>query len=431
MNKPATIPFRDATLAWAKVAAYSFGGPAGQIAVLHRVVVDEKKWLSEERFLHALSYCMLLPGPEAQQLATYVGWLLHGIPGGLVAGLLFILPGFLAILGLSVVYAQFSQVSVVAAVFFGLKPAVLAIVVEAVVRLKSRTLRGSFATALALAAFVAIFFGGVSFPIIVVAAAALGYLAHRLGSAALPSESIARASPPSVRQLGATVTLWLLIWFIPVLAVLSVTGSDHILVREAAFFSKVAVVTFGGAYAVLSYVAQQAVEAYGWLSAPEMLDGLGLAETTPGPLIMVVEFVGFLAAFRNPGTLHPSIAGTLGALMTTWVTFAPCFLFIFAGAPYVEWLWGHRGLQAALNGIMAAVVGVVLNLAIWFALHVVFTDVTRFDLAVVRLWVPDPGSISVGAAIIAVAALIAVFRYRVDMFTVLGGGALCGLLLHG
>ncbi len=424
------VSFRDATKAWAKVAVYSFGGPAGQIAVLHRVVVDEKRWLSEERFLHALSYCMLLPGPEAQQLATYTGWLLHGVRGGLVAGCLFILPGFLAILGLSVLYAKFQHVGFVAAVFLGLKPAVLAIVVEAVVRLKSRALRGSFSSVVAAVAFIAIFFFGVPFPIIVAAAGGLGYLAHRLRAAPPTSSLPSRAAPPPVGHMIATVSFWLLVWFAPILVVIALTDPGHILVLQATFFSKVAVVTFGGAYAVLAYVAQQAVEVYGWLSAGEMLDGLGLAETTPGPLIMVVQFVGFLAAFRNPEAMHPLLAGTLGAVITSWVTFAPCFLFIFAGAPYVEWLRGHRALQAALNGIMAAVVGVVLNLAIWFALHVVFAEVTRVDLVAARLWVPAPASINLGAAVIAAGALIAVFRFRVGMFAVLGGGALLGLLFQ-
>jgi chromate transporter len=422
------VPFRSALRAWVKVAAYSFGGPAGQIAVLHRVVVDERKWLTEDRFIHALSYCMLLPGPEAQQLATYVGWLLHGVRGGLAAGLLFILPGFVSILLLSIAYVAYREMGLVAAVFFGLKPAVAAIVAEAVVRLKRRALKGSLSTWIAAAAFVAIFFFDVPFPLIVIGAAIAGLAGDRFGPRHAAAEPTARVAVPRVGPLIRTVLTWLAIWLAPVAALLLIFGRDHVFVREAAFFSKVALVTFGGAYAVLAYVAQQAVDVFGWLTAGQMLDGLGLAETTPGPLIMVVQFVGFLGAAGSPGTMDPLVAGVVGSVVTTWVTFAPCFLFIFAGAPYVEWLRGHRALTAALGGVMAAVVGVVLNLAVWFALHVVFAEVASTRVGPARLWIPELSSIDVAAALIAAGALVAVLRYRFGMFAVLGAGAAVGVL---
>lgn len=419
---------REATAAWAQVAAHSFGGPAGQIAVIHRVVVSEKKWLDEEQFLHALGYCMLLPGPEAQQLATYVGWLLHGTRGGLIAGLLFILPGFLSILLLSILYTTFGALGVVAAIFAGLKPAVLAVVVEALVRLKSRALPNVASVGIALAAFVAIFVFRVPFPLIILAAAGWGYLANR--GSVVSDAAKDRTAAPSLLRLARTVSIWLIIWLAPVLALLLTLGPEHVLVREAAFFSKTAVVTFGGAYAVLAYLAQQAVEVFGWLTPGEMLDGLGLAETTPGPLIMVVQFVGYLAASREMG-VDPILGGIAGSVVTTWVTFAPCFLFIFAGAPYVEWLRGHRGLSAAMGGIMAAVAGVVLNLAVWFGLHVVFGTVNSVEVGPARLWVPDLATVNLLALGIAIASAVALFRFRAGMLVVLAGGAVVGVVGWG
>jgi len=379
-DQPApAVSAREALRVWAKVALHSFGGPAGQIAVVHRLVVDEKRWLSENRFLHALSYCMLLPGPEAQQLATYVGWLLRGVRGGLVAGSLFILPGFVAILALSILYARFGDVGVVAGVFLGLKPAVTAVVFHAVGRLRTRALDDALGLTLATAAFVAIFAFGVPFPLIVLAAGLVGLVARgrRTGEPELDSADVTGgpSARPSLLAAGRTAAIWLLIWFLPLGVLGSVLGSRHIFVQEGAYFSKVAVVTFGGAYAVLSYVAQKAVETFHWLGPREMLDGLGLAETTPGPLIQVVQFVGFMGAYRNPGALSPLLAGVAGSVVTTWVTFAPCFLFIFVGAPFVEYLRTNRALTSALRGITAAVVGVVLNLAVWFTLHTLFTEV--------------------------------------------------------
>jgi len=425
------VPRREALRVWGLVALQSFGGPAGQIAVIHRLVVDEKKWLSESSFLHALSYCMLLPGPEAQQLATYIGWRLHGVRGGLLAGTLFILPGFLSILLLSILYAGYRDVGLVAGVFFGLKPAVLAVVIEAVLRLRRRTLSERFDTLMAGAAFVGIFAFGVPFPLIVLGAGLVGLLAaagrDRVPD---PSPQIEREplARPSASSAARTAVIWLAIWLVPLGTLILVLGPQHVLVQIGVFFSKAAVVTFGGAYAVLAYVAQQAVEAHQWLRPGEMLDGLGLAETTPGPLIQVVQFVGFLAAYRDAA--HPMIAGILGSLVTTWVTFAPCFLFIFVGAPFVEYLRGNRALNAALRGIMAAVVGVVLNLAVWFAIHTLFREVETVGFGPVKVIAPDLATWDWRAVLIALGAMVAMLRYRVGMLPTLGVAALAGIVLH-
>src|SRR6266540_2268341 len=345
------ISFGEAFRVWLRVAVLSFGGPAGQIAVMHRILVEEKRWVSESRFLHALNYCMLLPGPEAQQLATYIGWLLHRTAGGIMAGGLFILPGIVAIMGLSYIYAAYGNVGFVEAVFFGLKAAVLAIVVHAVVRVGKRALRNRVMIALAAIAFVGIFFLNVPFPIIVFGAAIIGFIAGLMGLAEFEvgaghaagkdkpavvddmlGEGIPDHARPTVARALGVSAIWLALWLIPVIALLATLGSANVFSPIAVFFSKMAVVTFGGAYAVLSYVAQQAVEHYHWLKPGEMLDGLGMAETTPGPLIMVLQFVGFMAAYRDPGSLPPMLAGTLGGLLATWVTFTPCFLWIFLGA---------------------------------------------------------------------------------------------------
>ncbi len=437
------VSFREALGVWLRVAAYSFGGPAGQIAVMQRILVDEKRWFSQNRFLHAMNYTMLLPGPEAQQLATYGGWMLHGWRGGLLAGGLFVLPGFVTILGLSILYAGFRDVAFVAALFFGLKPAVLAIVVEAVFRVGRRALRNGVMITIACAAFVAIFAFGVPFPWIIAAAATLGYLGHRIaadrfqviqgrgdvdedGSESLFGDEDESAPPPSFRGTLATAALWLAIWWVPVLLLATVLGSDDIFVTEGLFFSKVAVVTFGGAYAVLAYIAQQAVEVFGWLAPGEMLDGLGMAETTPGPLIQVVQFVGFMGAYRNPGALDPLVAGLVGSVVTTWVTFAPCFLWIFAGAPYIEYLRGKRGLTAALSGVTAAVVGVILNLAVWFAVHTMFAE-TRVLGGALDMTVPVWATLDPGALGIGVAAFVALFGLRWGLFGTLATGASLGL----
>jgi chromate transporter len=444
------IPLREAVRVWAKIAALSFGGPAGQIAVMHRILVEEKRWIGEGRFLHALNYCMLLPGPEAQQLAVYIGWLLHRTLGGLVAGTLFVLPGFAAIMALSWLYAGLGDVPVIEALFFGLKAAVLAIVLEAVARIGRRALRNQIMVALAATAFVAIFFFDVPFPLIILTAGLIGLLGGRAGlpaflaggghqrlgqatvadaGSALGEATPAHARPDLAWSLKVTAVC-LLLWFGPLLVLLVTLGGDDVFARIAVFFSKMAVVTFGGAYAVLAYVAQQAVETYGWLAPGEMLDGLGLAETTPGPLIMVVQFVGFMGAFRDPGTLHPMIAGTLGGLLTTWVTFVPCFLWIFLGAPFVEALRGNRALGGALAAITAAVVGVILNLAIWFALHVLFAEVEEVRVLAMSIDLPAPASLNLPSLVLTLGASLAIFRFGVGIIPVLAACAALGVGYH-
>jgi chromate transporter len=420
------IPFAELVRAFARVAAMSFGGPAAQISVIHRIAVDEKRWIDESAFVRALSFCMLLPGPEAQQLATYIGWRLHGLRGGLTAGLLFVLPGFISMLVLSILYVTAADVSFVEALFLGLKPAVLPVVLEAVFRLKRRAAGGALGTAIAASAFVAIFAFGVPFPLIVAGAGLVGLIAHRNTTVAAPAST--RPTGADILHTVRTAIVWLLIWLVPVVALLIALGPDHVLSRQAAFFSRVAVVTFGGAYAVLAYVAQQAVEVFGWLSPTEMLDGLGLAETTPGPLIMVVQFVAFLGAFRNPGGIDPMVAGVAGSVVTVWVTFAPSFLFILVGAPWIERLTSNQRLSAALAGVTAAVVGVVLNLGVWFAIHTLFSQVADRSFGPVTIPVPDVATFSPVGAVIAVAAAIALFRFRIGMLWVLGGGAALGVL---
>jgi len=440
---PDAVPFREALKVWVQVALQSFGGPAGQIAVMHRILVDEKRWISESRFLHALNYCMLLPGPEAQQLATYIGWLLNRTLGGLAAGILFVLPGAVAILLLSILYAGFQDTAFVAALFYGLKPAVMAVVVEAVFRIGRRALKSSALVGIAVLAFVAIFFFAVPFPVIVAAAALAGWLGGRFlpnlfppaqphgpGSSAAEEVPIADAQATRVRpSLGRSLRILavcLVLWFTPLLVLFGLFGRDHVLIQEGVFFSKAAVVTFGGAYAVLAYIGQQAVETYGWLRPGEMLDGLGLAETTPGPLIMVVQFVGFLGAYRHPGPLDPLTAGMLGAAVTTWVTFVPCFLWIFLGAPYIEALRGNRSLSSALTGITAAVVGVIFNLAVWFSLHTLFGRVAEVHQGPLRLLIPDVRTLDPAALVIAAGAFLALFRWKLGMLKTLAASAAAG-----
>jgi chromate transporter len=449
-DSPAAIPFREAVKVWARVAALSFGGPAGQIAVMHRILVDEKRWIGEERFLHALNYCMLLPGPEAQQLAIYIGWLMHKTRGGLVAGTLFVLPGFVAILALSYVYVLLGRLPLIEGLFFGLKAAVLAIVIQAVVRVGSKALRNNILRGLAAAAFVAIFFLRVPFPAIVLTAGFIGFFAGRAGVAAFrgagphgsSSESVVHdrdtllgenvpdhAKPNARWSLGISAAL-LLLWLGPLAALLMFAGPTNVFSRIGLFFSEMAVVTFGGAYAVLAYVAQQAVQSYHWLTPREMLDGLGMAETTPGPLIMVTQFVGFLGAYRSAGALNPLVAATLGAILTTWVTFVPCFLWIFLGAPFIERLRGNEALSASLTGITAAVVGVILNLAVWFSIHALFAQVHEQRLSFVTVDLPVWRSVNLAALFLTLAAGVAVFRLRWNMLAVLGGCAAAGIMLR-
>lgn len=441
------VSFNEAFRVWVRVASLSFGGPAGQIAVMHRILVEEKKWISEGRFLHALNYCMLLPGPEAQQLATYVGWLMHRTAGGLMAGGLFILPGIIAIMGLSYIYAAFGNVSFVEALFFGLKAAVLAIVVEAVVRVGKRALKNRIMIALAAAAFIAIFFFAVPFPIIIIAAGIIGYAGARSGrpefapaghgpggSGAVIDSMLGDDVPEHVRPNTARAirlsALWLALWLVPVIALLVLVGQANVFSQIALFFSKMALVTFGGAYAVLAYVAQQAVEHYHWLKPHEMLDGLGMAETTPGPLIMVLQFVGFMAAYRDPGGLSPMLAATLGGLLATWVTFTPCFLWIFVGAPYIERLRGNIGLAGALSAITAAVVGVILNLSIWFALHTLFRQTVPVHAFPLNFDMPVLTSVDIPALLLSIAAATAIFRFKLGMLTVLTGSCAAGVALR-
>ena len=439
-----SVPFREALGVWTKIGFLSFGGPAGQIALMHRVLVEEKKWISEERFLHALNYCMLLPGPEAQQLATYVGWLLHGTRGGIVAGTLFVLPGACLILFLSALYAVGQGVPWIAALFFGVKAAVLSVVVEAVIRIGKKVLKNRLMVALAALSFLLIFFLEAPFPLIVLGAGVFGLVASRARPELFPSvakhaakskgaviDSALELRPlpkPSFVGTLRTLAAWSLVWAAPLVLVALVFGRTSVFAQQSLFFSQTAVVTFGGAYAVLGYVAQKAVEHFGWLQPGEMLDGLGLAETTPGPLILVLQFVGFLAGYRHPGELAPFVAGLLGAGVTLWATFAPCFLWIFVGAPYVEALRGNRRLDAALTSITAAVVGVVLNLAIWFALHVLFTDVGERHTGPVRWFAPDFATLDTLAAILAALSAVLLFRTKLGMLGTLGVAALGGLL---
>ncbi|HLO22120.1 MAG TPA: chromate efflux transporter [Methyloceanibacter sp.] len=420
-----TPTFREALAVWARIGVLSFGGPAGQIALMHRMLVDERRWIAEDRFLHALNFCMLLPGPEAMQLATYIGWRLHGTLGGLVAGLLFVLPGAIVVLALSIAYAFFGQVPIIEAAFVGIKAAVLVIVVEALLRVARRALRGPYDALIAAAAFIGIFFFAVPFPLIVAGAAAIGFLL--LPAAPLRRDQESSAEPPvSLSRTVATAALWLAIWIGPLLLVTALLGRTHVTTDIALFFSKLSVVTFGGAYAVLAYMAQQAVETYGWLSAGEMLDGLGLAETTPGPLILVTEFVGFLAGFRKGG--EPQLAfGLLGAAVTLWATFAPCFLWIFVGAPYVERLSKSPRLAGALAAVTAAVVGVILNLSLWFALHVIFGSVTATWYGPLQIWTPELASLNVEALALACLAAVLLFGVRLGIATTLSLSAAAAL----
>lgn len=427
----------EATAVWARIGLLSFGGPAGQIALMHKELVEERRWIAEGRFLHALNFCMLLPGPEAQQLATYIGWLLHGTKGGVIAGVLFVLPGFIVIMALSALYAAFHETSWLASLFFGLKAAVLAIVIEAVIRVGRRAIRNRVMLTIAIVAFLALFAFNVPFPVVVLLAGLVGYVGTRANlaifapaghrAAAMDHPSVIGAGfvagHPSPARMTGTVVAWVALWVAPLALIVPAVGWSSTFAVLWTFFSQMAVVTFGGAYAVLAYVAQEAVQNFGWLQPGEMVDGLALAETTPGPLVMVLSFVGFLAAYRDPGGLSPMLAGLLGGALTTWVTFVPCFLWIFLGAPYVEGLRSNKALSGALSAITAAVVGVILNLAIWFGLHVIFRDVGVLHAGPVTIASPDWGSINwiaVGLCLVAVACL---FRLRLGILRTL---AICG-----
>lgn len=447
MSAEPVVPFSEAMKVWARVAALSFGGPAGQIAVMHRIIVEEKRWIGEQRFLQALNYCTLLPGPEAQQLAAYIGWLMHKTKGGLFAGVLFVLPGLLAIMALSWVYVLFGNLTIIDGLFFGLKAAVLVIVIEAVLRVGKRALKNRVMVGLAIASFTALFFYDLPFPVVVLAAGLLGYFGGRAGltpfltggghgkvggkqiadADSLLGEATPEHAKPKFRWSLGLGLLLLLLWLAPVVALWLLLGPTNVFTQISLFFSKMAVVTFGGAYAVLAYVAQQAVEHYQWVKPGEMLDGLGMAETTPGPLIMVTQFVGFLAAWREPGVMPPLLAATLGGLLTTWVTFVPCFLWIIPAAPYVEALRSNKALGAALGAITAAVVGVILNLAIWFALHVLFGELRPVHWLGSRLEVPVLASADVPSIVLTGAAAIAIFRFKLGMIPVLLASSIAGI----
>lgn len=450
LEAPAALPaLSEATRVWARIGLLSFGGPAGQIALMHKELVEQRRWIGEERFLHALNYCMLLPGPEAQQLAVYIGWLMHRTIGGLIAGLLFILPGAAVMLGLSILYVLYREVPLVDGLFFGVKAAVLAVVIEAGLRISRRALKNGAMVAVAIAAFAAIFLFKVPFPAIILVAGLTGWIGHRLSPALFGARNgHGKAGPevtgivdalfargeldhvrPSTARALRTLAIWLPLWLGPVLLLWLWTGGGSVWTQIGRFFSTMAVVTFGGAYAVLAYVAQAAVETHGWLRAGEMIDGLGLAETTPGPLILVLQFVGFLAGFRAPGDLPPLLAGGLGALLTLWVTFAPCFLWIFLGGPYVEALRGNRALSAALGAITAAVVGVITNLALWFGLHVLFRQVRPVEFLGLSPDWPVLASLDWRAALLSVGAMVAMLRFKTGMIPTLAVCAAAGILL--
>ena len=440
------VPFATAVRTWFRISLQTFGGPAGQIAVMHRVLVDELRWVGERRFLHALNYCMLLPGPEAQQLAIYLGWLLNGNAGGLVAGTLFVLPGFVALMALSAVYAGFGDTLGVEALFAGVAPAVLAIVASAVVRVAGRSLRNGVLVGVAVTAFVALFLFRVPFPLVIAGAAAFGLVGERVRPArfAAPvratndtgpdpviSDDALHGAAPSLRRALRILAVGGVLWAVPVLALLALFGSGSVFVDQGRFFSETAVVTFGGAYAVLAYIAQRAVYTYGWLAPGEMVRGLAMAETTPGPLIQVVQFVAFLGGYRDPGSLDPWVAAVVSACLVTWVTYVPCFIWIFLGAPHIEALRGHRRLSAALTAITAAVVGVIANLALFFAVHTVFGEVDdgrRYGF--LRLDVPDWSTVSPRALAVGGLAFWLLFRAKVSVLRTLGICAAVGAAVH-
>ncbi|MBC7982982.1 MAG: chromate efflux transporter [Candidatus Obscuribacterales bacterium] len=435
----APVSFREALRFWAKLGFISFGGPAGQIAIMHRELVERRQWISEERFLHALNFCMLLPGPEAQQLAIYIGWMKHRVLGGVIAGVLFILPGFILITAISWMYVSFADSAPLQGVFFGLKAAVLAVVLEAVHRIGKRAIRNKLSWTVAAVSFLGIFAFAVPFPVIVLTAALLGLLlqwkrpewlshAGQITSDTTVTKTDETTASVSWQSSLRIAAVCLCLWFAPLILVYVLLGATHVLSLEGVFFSKMAVVTFGGAYAVLSYVAQQAVERYAWLSPNDMMQGLALAETTPGPLILVLTFVGFMAAYQSPAPFDPVLAGVFGAALTTWVTFVPCFLWILLGAPHVERLRHNKALSAALSVITAAIVGVILNLAVWFALHALFGEVNEMKWAALSLPLPQPRTVDVPAVAIAGVATLALLRFKAPMMATLAACALLGVV---
>ena len=441
---PHGISFSAALRVWLHIALLSFGGPAGQIALMHRILVEEKRWIGEQRFLSALNFCTLLPGPEAQQLATYIGWLLHKTKGGLAAGALFVAPGAIAIMALSVIYVSYGQLPLVAGLFFGIKAAVVAIVFQAVIRIGGRALGSQSKRAVAVIAFLALAIGNVPFPLIVIVAGAIGWLFARSGSTAFTAldhgavkgfsdaDSALGEGVPAHAQSGGvrtfiTAFILLLLWLLPIILLVMLLGPDNRFSQIGLFFGRMAVVTFGGAYAVLAYVGQAVVEQYHWLTTAEMLDGLGLAESTPGPLIMVTQFVGFLAGYRDSGGVSPLMGGVLAGLLTTWVTFMPCFLWIFVGAPYIERLRHNAALASALSAITAAVVGVILHLGLWFAFHYLFARQSEVRIGAIPLEIPDITSLNMHAFALTAAAMIGLFRVKLGAITLILSAGAAGL----
>jgi len=435
------ISLRQAARVWARIGLMSFGGPAGQIALMHRELVEERRWIGEARFLAALNYCMLLPGPEATQLAVYIGWLMHRVRGGLIAGVLFVLPGVIALLALSLLYVLYGPLPAVTALFYGLKPAVLAVVLEALLRIARRALQRQLQWGIALSAFVALFVLHVAFPWVVLGALMIGALwpdavlaqervVANCDDHALIDRLIARGAlkhlQPSRRQSLGVMVSGLALWLLPWCALALALGRDHIVTQQGLFFSQTAVVSFGGAYAVLAYVAQHAVESLHWLSAGQMLDGLALAETTPGPLIMVLQFVAFVAAWQQPQGLAPGVAALLGAAITVWVTFVPSFLWIFLGAPWIERVQRLPRLRAALAAVTAAVVGVIANLSLWFSLHVLFAQQQPLRIGVLAFEMPLLRSVDLLALLLMLASLVAMLRFRIGMGWTLAAAALLG-----
>lgn len=439
------VSLLEATRTWLYIGLNSFGGPAGQIAVMHREIVERRRWVSERRFLHALNYCMILPGPEAQQLATYLGWLMHGTRGGVIAGSLFILPGFFVMLAFAAIYAVFGDVTWVRGLLFGLQAAVIALIVEALIRIGKRTLRSRALVVIATLSFVAVAFFSVPFPLVVIAAGLTGWLMGRRRPAWLPlggpesrgaegssrplladDDSASRAQVHRALRAGIVCAV---LWLLPVAALILGLGMQNVFAQQASLFSTSALVTFGGAYAVLGFIAQEAVNRYGWITTQDMVTGLGLAETTPGPLILVVQFVGFLAAYNAAGNLPPLVAGTLGAILAVWVTFVPCFMFIFLGAPYVERLRHNSAITHALTAIGAAVAGVVLDLALWFGLSTMFGSFTDRVYGPLTVPVPDLADFNVAAAAISLLAALLVFRVKLGTLKVLGICAAVGAAL--
>lgn len=426
-----TSTFSESLRVFARIGLLSFGGPAGQIALMHDELVEQRGWMDEPQFLHALNFCHLLPGPEAQQLATYIGWRLHGVRGGLAAGLLFLLPGVAIILGLSILYAYAAGLDWFAALFLGIKAAVLAVVFQALTRIAGRALDSRFKQSLAVLAFVALFFFDLPFPLVLLGAGAAGVIAAMLRPGWLNLKPVAAdqdiRARPAVGGTLRTIMVWASLWALPLALIWAILGPDHVLMDIGLFFSQLAVVTFGGAYAVLAYMAQEAVQGYGWLNAGEMADGLGMAETTPGPLILVTQFVGFVAAYRDAAPFTPLLAGVIGALLTTWVTFAPCFLWIFTLAPWIDRLQHAKRLKAGLAAITAAVVGVIANLSLWFALHVIFRAVGERRFGPLRLYWPDIASLDWLALALATMSALLLLAVKRSVLEVLAASAALGL----